>query len=68
LPYVTPTLKREVIDQIEEVNRLAKRFARTQFGLHGEPPPDLPERSPYTVADLLADDFALRPQPKPPGA
>jgi Domain of unknown function DUF29 len=64
--YLTPVLRREIEGELAEIHRLAAMTVRRQFLLHEEPPPELPVRCPYTVADLLADDFALRPQPKFP--
>lgn len=66
-PYLTPTLRREIDTELGDVHARACKFVRRQFVVNGEPVPALPERSPYSVAELLADDFALRPQPKAPG-
>lgn len=65
--HITPSLRREIDAEIGDIHARACRFVRRQFGSYGEPVPALPDRSPYTVADLLADDFARRPQPKTPG-
>jgi hypothetical protein len=66
--HMTPSLRRELGDWLDEIHRRACKRLRASFAVHDEPPPVLPDRNPYTIDDLLADDFALRPLPKPPGA
>jgi hypothetical protein len=54
---LTPTLRQELEARLEEVHRRGRRLAATVLETEGTPPEWLPQQCPYTVAQVLADDW-----------
>jgi translation initiation factor 2B subunit (eIF-2B alpha/beta/delta family) len=54
---LTPTLRHELEARLEEVHRCGRRLAATVLETEGTPPEWLPQKCPFTVAQILADDW-----------
>jgi translation initiation factor 2B subunit (eIF-2B alpha/beta/delta family) len=54
---LTPTSRQELEARLEEVHRRGRRLAATVLETEGTPPEWLAEKCPYTLAQILADDW-----------
>jgi hypothetical protein len=54
---LTPTLRQELEARLEEVYGCGRRLAATVLETEGTPDDWLPQKCPYTLAEILADDW-----------